>query len=281
MIGGSSAECLYLDDSDAINAILQRELNNHFKNNLSIKVYNAGKSGDASDDHVSILVHRIIHLEPDMLILFSGINDLTRSLYNYDYLHYMKHPPKKFSLFYLLTTEFQLPRRLHYFRKQQYPTEKEIREQITLKSNYKQVIELCNSAPISNTRPKVNISNYSNNLLTMIGVSTAHKIQLIFMTQQTTWNSSVDPEIKNWHWMLYKNKVRYREELMDEALESLNNVMRTLSKEKSVPLYDLAKEMPKSSDYFYDDVHFNVNGAQVAGKDLAFFIIENDLISYR
>ena len=115
----------------------------------------------------------------------------------------------------------------------------------------------------------------------MIGVSTAHKIQLIFMTQQTTWNSSVDPEIKNWHWMLYKNGVRYREELMDEALESLNNVMRTLSKEKSVPLYDLAKEMPKSSDYFYDDVHFNVNGAQVAGKDLAFFIIENDLISYR
>jgi hypothetical protein len=85
MIGGSSTECRVLDDSAAITAILQKRLNEAIPSDLSIKVYNAGKSGDSSPDHIAMLGHRIVHLEPDLIIVFSGANDLTRSIFGYDY----------------------------------------------------------------------------------------------------------------------------------------------------------------------------------------------------
>jgi hypothetical protein len=88
------------------------------------------------------------------------------------------------------------------------------------------------------------------------------------MTQQTTWTSS-DPKIKDWQWILYRGGVTYREEVMHEALESMNDVMREVAESNSVPTYDLARVFPNSSEYFYDDVHFNVNGAREAGLGLA------------
>jgi hypothetical protein len=55
------------------------------------------------------------------------------------------------------------------------------------------------------------VTAYANNLETIVGVTRAHNIQLIFMTQQTTWNSLVDLEAKKWHSMLWRNGIRYRE----------------------------------------------------------------------
>jgi hypothetical protein len=112
----------------------------------------------------------------------------------------------------------------------------------------------------------------------MVGICQAHNIRLVLMTQASSWNSSIDPEIKNWQWMLYRNGVTYRADLMEEALESLNNVTRQEAAEHSVPLYDLARSVPKSSDFFYDDAHFNVKGAEWVGKNLASFLVENTLI---
>jgi hypothetical protein len=100
---------------------------------------------------------------------------------------------------------------------------------------------------------------------------------MVLMTQQTTWNSTIDPEARNWHWMLYRD-VRYREELMHGALESLNDAMRQLAAEFKIPLYDLARSLPKSTKFFYDDMHFNTNGARVAGAELASLIIKEDLL---
>src|SRR5215813_10520342 len=105
MVGGSTTECLYLDDANAINRLLQNELNKPPANNLTVKVYNAGKSGDAIDDHCSMIVHRIVQLQPDLLILLAGINDLGRSAANYDYLHYVQPaPPDRFRFLKFLAT---------------------------------------------------------------------------------------------------------------------------------------------------------------------------------
>ena len=78
--------------------------------------------------------------------------------------------------------------------------------------------------------------------------------------------------------MLYRFGVTYREDVMHEALESLNDVMRRVGANAGVPTYDLAKLIPKSSLFFYDDVHFNARGAHDAGIGLASFMIRNGLI---
>lgn len=281
MIGGSTTECLYLDDSEAIHSILQRELNKRTENNLSIKVYNAGKSGDASDDHVSMLVHRLVHLEPDMIIVFTGVNDLTRAIYKHDYLHYPSiEDQRKHSLILLGATEFQVFRRIYYLLKRYRPTPRGVIETITQTTNYREKVALRKSVPVSDAQPRTDLKSYEQNLLTIAGVMRAHGIQLVYMTQQTTWNSQSDVRTKDWHWMLYRNGVHYREDIMHQAMESLNDVMREIAREDEIPCYDLARDLPKSLDLFYDDVHFNVRGAETAGVNLADHIFSHQLIQH-
>src|SRR5947209_8034662 len=267
IVGGSTTECLYIDDAKALNRVVQEQLQGHVPVGVNVKVYGAGKAGDASDDHVSMIVHRLVHLEPDMIILFAGVNDLTRAIYRYDYLHYdyryegWEEAKTKLPLWKLLATEFQLPRRILILKHRLAPNEREVLEAITAKSAYQEKVRLRAAAARTDVRPRLELDAYANNLRTMIGVAQAHKIQLVFMTQQSTWNSAVDPNAQSWHWMLYRARVTYREDFMDEALEALNEQMRRLDAENAIPLYDIAKAMPKSHEFFYDHVHFNERDA--------------------
>ena len=75
--------------------------------------------------------------------------------------------------------------------------------------------------------------------------------------------------------MLYRPPNHYRADNMKAALEHYNNIIRKLSIEYSIPLFDLEKEIPGTLQYFYDDVHFNNNGARTAGMMLAKFILKS------
>jgi lysophospholipase L1-like esterase len=48
-----------------------------------------------------------------------------------------------------------------------------------------------------------------------------------------------------------------------------NDATREVAKELNVPLVDLAREMPKSSRYYYDYIHFTEEGTQKVGEILA------------
>jgi len=56
---------------------------------------------------------------------------------------------------------------------------------------------------------------------------------------------------------------------MDSALGLYNDVTRSCSRMYDVPLYDLAAEIPKSLQYFYDDVHLNVEGVKLVAFGLS------------
>jgi hypothetical protein len=119
--------------------------------------------------------------------------------------------------------------------------------------------------------------------------SRGNHFKIVFMTQQTTWNSTVDPSARTHHWMRYRAGApiaeganpgvgfTFREGAMDAAMERLNDTMRSVAAKESVPVYDLAQMLPKSLEFFYDDCHFNVAGASAAGKGLAAFLMAQRL----
>src|SRR5215471_5532284 len=232
---------------------------------VQVRVYNAGVSGDRSDDHVAILTQRIVHLEPDLVVVFAGINDLLASIHGHDYLHLPMpaRPPWK-----LLATQSQLGRLAYDIVTLRGPL-RDVAEDVPLVTNYRFGVERQRAAPAASAPPAFDTREYANNLRTLAGVAAGHGIALIFVTQQTTWASHVDPSAKDWHWMLRVDDVRYQEGDMHAALERVNDVMRDVAESKDVVLYDLARRMPKSTEYFYDDVHFNSNGARVAGTEIA------------
>lgn len=279
LVGGSTTECFYIDDDKELGAVLQGALNETAPAGTRVAVYNVGLSGAASDDHVAMIDQRLVHLEPDMIVVFSGINDLLRSMHGWDYLHYMPYAPAPRKPWYKrLILMSQIARRLYYFTHNIVMSESERQQQRPLKSDYAAKIGLERTIPPTDSVPRTDVPSYATNLETLVGVSKAQRFRLVFMTQQTTWNSAVDPEAKRWHWLRLCEGVTYREDRMDTALESLNDAMRRVAGEHAVPLYDLARELPKSLEYFYDDCHFNDRGAANTAQALAEFLRESDLV---
>jgi lysophospholipase L1-like esterase len=292
MVGGSTTECFYLDDKDDIARVVQRELSAVAPEDTTIRVYNVGLSGAASDDHVAMISQRLVHLEPDLVVVFCGINDLSRSIYNYDYRHYVEYQPAyRKPWFKRWPMQLQLVRRLSYFRQRVRRDAQRLQEQRPLVSNYAGLVGLQRSVPPTDTPPRTNETSYATNLRSIAGLATGNDFKLVFMTQQTTWNSTVDPSAKNRHWMRYRAGVQngdatttgitFREDFMDAAMERLNDTMRAVSVEAHVPLHDLARTLPKSTEFFYDDCHFNTAGAARAGKELADFLIAQRLTPRR
>jgi hypothetical protein len=204
--------------------------------------------------------------------VFSGVNDVTKSIYGFDYLHYVIERGNSFSfstLLKLIATEFQIGRRVYsLFHRTGSQSEQQILENITQVSNYKEKVALRKSAKTTNEKPRLDREPYERNLKSIIGTAKAHDVKLVLITQPSTWNGQ-DEKSRSWQWMLYRNGVTYREDHMDEAMESLNWVVRQTATQHNIPVYDAAALMPKTSDFIYDDVHLNVRGAQFVGKGLA------------
>jgi hypothetical protein len=161
-----------------------------------------------------------------------------------------------------------LPRRIYYLVKNVAPSQRDILENITQTTNYRKKVEVRKSYPVSDAEPRTDLSPYRAYLSSMAGIARARGVRVLFMTQQTTWNAE-DPRAEEWHWLTLLNGTRYDEQKLDRAMARYNAVMVDVAEEMSVPVLDLTRSIPKSLDFFYDDVHFNVRGAEVAGKLLA------------
>ena len=280
MVGGSTTECLYLDDTATVPARLQSTLNRRLPSETTYRVYNAGKGGDQTCDHVAMISQRSAHLQPDMMILLAGLNDLLAAMNKVDYLHLPERPGTTVSFLdmskYFLT-EFQIPRRLYHLLHRQ--SESEVMQEIPFHSSYNRQVALCNSHPVAAAGPRTDLSHYAENLRTIIGVAMAHKITLICVAQATTWNSTVDPGAAEWHWLLLQNGIRYSDRSMDAAMGAYNDVTRRLAREFNLPFLDLAQLLPKSREYIYDDCHFNIEGAEIVGAMLGEMLIRDNLLS--
>ena len=60
-------------------------------------------------------------------------------------------------------------------------------------------------------------------------------------------------------------------------MERYNEALRGVAQMQNAPMLDLAAALPKSLDYFYDDVHFNVRGADTTAALLANFLVDRGL----
>ena len=66
MVGGSTTECLYLDDQDTWPEVLQQKL---APGRPGLDVVNAGHAGDSTREHIALLAQRIVPFEPDVVVL--------------------------------------------------------------------------------------------------------------------------------------------------------------------------------------------------------------------
>ena len=213
LMGGSTTECMLIDDNKAPHSLMQNQLSD-----FSAEVFNTAKSGDMTVEHLAMLVHRVVHLQPDLIVLFCGINDLKRS-HNFDYTHIdsiaIKQEKKgsfKTDLKFFLSN-FQIVRRVHNIIKA--PSI----ESIQWKSDFRKKMLRVNALPVMAIKPTINLKAYETNLNSFIGICFRHHIKLVLVTQASTWNSKIDPEVHKLHWLTTYGNVKCSETVLDTLLE--------------------------------------------------------------
>lgn len=259
-VGGSTTECDVISDSTTWPFLLGEYLS---ENIPKIWVNNAGMDGHSTFGHQILLDDYILKLHPTFILFLVGVNDVERfDLNNFDKRFISKGIKgilEKSEIVVLLVNV----RRTMLARKLQ------------IQHNYKPFSELTEDnivLPISYTDSILGVQipylvAYRERLNALMDSCMEHGITPLLVTQPSLFGGGIDSvsgcDLSNMNLHDGTNGALYW-----KRLELYNDVTRKLANDKGIYLVDLAREMPKSTIYFYDAVHFTVKGCRKVAEIL-------------
>ena len=294
-LGGSTTECLYLDDTETWPMLLQTELRDRW-NGAAVWVGNVGKSGHSTRQHIH-QVERLLDDYPpiDAVILLVGINDLSlRLAFDTAYRPLRRgsdaNPPRGFNAAFDVrptwdTSPFhrrtELWQRLGAVKKR-FTAPPAAIVQDSLGQNYVRWREhRASASEIRDTLPDLTqaLAEYRDNLRRIIETSSARSTRVILVTQPSMFRVDLPPEVRRLLWMGGVGK--YREEpgsayysfgALERGLAAYNRVLLQICDDNGAECIDLASQLDRDTTTLYDDVHFNENGARQVAQILARYL---------
>lgn len=292
VVGGSASECLFLDDADAWPYQLQKRL----KQSELVWVGNSGKSGLNSFSHLVQVHYHLQELHPDLLLVNAGINDLNQCIsgglsaitdnaklvqsgnffeeyrrYVFERINEKEDPIAWLQL--LKKAEARIkpvarPKEGNYTVQDQaglFYREQRRRRQVATKVDQLPEIAPCLAAFAENLRQ---MDAMSSGRVVFITQGMLYKEQMLPEEEATLWFGSVDQNPFN----SPPPDRYYSTRVMTKLMERYNQTMLDVCRERKAICIDIANQLPRTLDTYYDDVHFNVTGAtrmaEVIAKEL-------------
>jgi hypothetical protein len=113
-----------------------------------------------------------------------------------------------------------------------------------------------------------NRTSYSNRIANLHKVCVKNGIEPIFMMQPYLFEVGADP-VTGTDLAKYKFSDNRNGELVWKQLEEYNNAFRKYYTDSNLFFVDLANELPKSNEYFYDEMHYTNAGSIRIGQIVA------------
>jgi lysophospholipase L1-like esterase len=274
-IGGSTTECLLLSDGKDWPAVLY---NISKKDIPLVWINNAGIDGHSAYGHTILMEDYIIKIRPKMVLFLVGINDIGLEKIN-------SHDEKT------------MIKGMSFANIRSFLKSIEDHSEIL---SFGQNIDRCRRAKarqLSHHQVDVEKLGYTNleersisekklldeskflipfekRLENIIRISRAANIIPVFITQPVLYGYGVDP-VTGVDLEKIKMADGFSGSLNWKILELYNQETRYVGKKNNVLVIDLATKMPKSSDLYYDLMHFTNKGAETVAN-----IIFNDLNPY-
>jgi lysophospholipase L1-like esterase len=270
-VGGSTTEGFLQTDGKTWSARLEKKAKESFKH---IWLNNAGLDGHSTFGHIVLMEDYISKIKPKVVLFLVGINDLwikdsktfddglkNDLTLNFDSIKGFLRTASSHSE--VLSLAYNLYR---YSNKIPYPNANswEVNfEEVKISDIQKyEELEIVDKK-LKDFKEKYK-TNYSLRLKKLIKLSRENNIQPVLITQPAIYGDAID-DITNVNFgsmRVGKEGVRENGSTAWASLEFYNDVTRSIGAEHNVLVIDLAKEMPKSSRYFRDFVHFNNEGAE-------------------
>ncbi|MFC1823874.1 SGNH/GDSL hydrolase family protein [Thermodesulfobacteriota bacterium] len=293
-LGGSTTECLYLDQSETWTSLLQETLNGATQNQ-SVWVGNAGMSGRTTRHHLMAFQYMPFgEFKIDAVILLIGFNDFTQRLargnqYDRNFLESSKakkklmtetftgsnlrDPDEPFYKNIAIVQQFKKVRKL--IRSEKIQDEAGM-NYIAWRGYRRNAVEIIDELPLLSSA----LAEYAKNINDIINLAQMHSVRLIFMTQPTLWRANLDERLNALLWFgwlgeFHRNNgnAYYSATALQEGMHLYNETLLQVCKKRNMECLDLAPMLEKDTSVFYDDVHFNENGAKKVAWILSDFIL--------
>lgn len=298
-IGGSTTECLYLDDPEAWPALVGQALP-QTADDRPVWIGNVGKAGTYSRDHVVQLEHLAPQLPRlDTVLVLVGINDLTVTLAQGD--HYAPPRPitepeadrqqvrRAFAIapgrlqdvstdelgpaeapFFKRTALYQLLKRTRAGLANQTGAhglaQDETGQMYAAWREHRAHPSELRTAPPDLTAP---LAEYRHNLAVLADLAKAGHQRLVLLTQPTLWRPDLPKESLDLLWLggvgsfqEQSGKAYYSVAVLADTMRRYNEVVLDLCRERGLSCIDLASRIPKEGTMFYDDCHFTQEGSR-------------------
>ncbi len=269
-LGGSTTYGTSIAANEAYPAQLQRTLRDEY-DYANVEVVNAGVESYSSFDSLANLTYHILDHEPDLLIIYHGINDvrarlvdpavygglnLQRGIWSPDRLENQISPSVL-----LRFVGIQLgiaPNPLQWETQLATPA-----------SVVRCGLEDLDCAPLQLTQAEVLAANppiyFERNLRNMAAIAQANDVQIVF----STWAfSGEDTELPNY----------MQNENLQAAVAEQNALILELGAELGVPVVDFAGAMPADAALWQDGMHMTPAGTVEQAVQYATFLHENALL---
>lgn len=254
-IGGSTTACTYLSDSLTWSHKLSASLNGSF----NIWVNNAGLGGHSTFGHLVLLKDYVVKLKPQVILFLIGCNDIERD--DLSTSDNSNMADKYGNIFAFLSKKSELCNTVvNLLRSRRAQVNRLADTYIDLKDASNNALTLTDQA-INEHLKKQNdyLEGYKKRVQELVQVCRDNRIMPVLITQPSLFGAGVDSlsgvdleQFKLWEGM---NGL-----LWWKRMELYNDITRQVAIEQKILLIDLAKEMPKSSAFFYDIVHFTHAG---------------------
>jgi lysophospholipase L1-like esterase len=285
-LGGSTTECLYLDQSEAWPRLLQ-DLLNADTGAPRTWVGNAGMSGRNSRHHVLAMRHlELQSMKIDTVLVLSGINDLSIRLsqgntYDPDALLKPEAKPRLLAETFLGLHRVD-PAQPWFRRMVLWQLARSLKARLTggqaergaqddagsVYDEWRRHRQMAGSIlrELPDMRP--GLQEYERNLREIVSLAREKSVRPVFITQPTMWRAGLPTELERLLWFggvgdfqVRLGQPYYAVDVLADAMKQYNDVMLGVCASEKVDCIDPGS-LAKDTSVFYDDVHFNESGSR-------------------
>jgi lysophospholipase L1-like esterase len=272
--------------------VLEKLLSKNYPNK-KIEVINAGVDGYTTEHSLIQYLFKIKDFNPDMIIMWHGINDWYYSCspperayeqYKSDYSHYLGADAAMV---------------FNYFKPQPLVSIKMISYDFFIKfmqdnwysDLYQMVQKRYPSSGFYSDNNKSNqydmkkypsLTSYERNLETFINITKKDNVQFILGNQPNLYANNLDEKTKSkifFPALQCTVNGKYPSlSSMTKAMDTYNNAAMKIAEKNETPFVNLNVEMPKTLEYFTDDVHYTDKGNAKVGEIIFRFIMTNNML---
>lgn len=265
-VGGSTTENIALPDEETFPAIVEAELQPRVTPKL--RCVNAGLSGNLVSDTFSIVAHRVLPLEPDLVVALEGINDLCAGLAGPDAEPRALEPPSPG----LLDVARERSRLVQLLGR---ATDRLSDEGRAEKLRARRL-----SSPFTpGLDPGRGLPRYRRYLRLLAAVCKDAGVPLLLLTMPSSYQEPMAPGLDARLWMGNQDHGRVNADVatMRRGMALFNETTREVAREEGVLLLDLADALPKDLEHFYDDCHYTARGSRVVAERIMQLLVERGL----